>query len=166
MNNLPSLYSISGQLAEILATLEENGGELTPELEQALTITQDQFTAKAVDYGQAIITLRSMAAAARAEKERLAALQKFYENAEKRLCGALSSAMDVFGQPKVETGTIRLSLRRTTATEIDDLDKLPREYKTVKVEEVADKTAVKKAIQGGVEVPGAHLVENISLQIK
>ena len=163
---MPSLYSISGQMAGILAALEDNGGELTPEIEQALAITEDQFTAKAVDYGQAIMTLRAMATAARAEKDRLASLQKFYENAEKRLCGALSSAMDVFGQPKVETPTMRLFLRRTTATEIDDAETVPDTYKTVKVETVIDKTAVKKAIQGGVEVPGAHLVENVSLQIK
>jgi hypothetical protein len=34
------------------------------------------------------------------------------------------------------------------------------------VEVVADKTAIKKAIQQGEDVPGAHLVENVSLQIK
>ena len=93
-------------------------------------------------------------------------LQKFYENAQKRLTDALSTAMQVFGQDKVENATMRLSLRHTTATEVDDLDQLPAEYKTTKVEVVADKTAIKKAIQSGEAVPGAHLVENVSLQIK
>jgi hypothetical protein len=74
--------------------------------------------------------------------------------------------MQVFGQEKVENGTLRLSLRRTTATEVDDLDQVPQFFKTTKVETVADKTAIKKAIQDGIEVPGAHLVENVSLQIK
>ena len=142
-----------------------NGGEVTPELEQAMTITEDQFTAKSVDYGQAIITLRSMEAA-NDEKERLANLQKFYENAEKWLSGALLNAMELFGKPKVETPTMRLTARHTAATVIDDLDMVPKQYTTTKVEAVADKKAIKEAIMGGEDVPGARVVENVSLQIK
>ena len=164
--NAPTLYGITAEMNAILTLIEEGGGELTPELEQALTITEGQFAAKAEDYGKAILNLRAMAVAAKAEKDRLAALQKFYENAQKRLADALSSAMQVFGQEKVENGTLRLSLRRTTATEVDDIDQVPQFFKTTKVEVVADKTAIKKAIQEGEDVPGAHLVENVSLQIK
>lgn len=164
--NAPTLYGITAELNGILAQLEELGGEITPEIEQALAINEEQFVAKAEDYGHAILNLKGMAAAAKAEKERLAGLQKFYENAQKRLADALSTAMQVFGQDKVENATMRLSLRHTTATEVDDLDQLPAEYKTTKVEVVADKTAIKKAIQEGEDVPGAHLVENVSLQIK
>ena len=164
--NVPTLYGITDELNAILTQLEELGGEITPELEQALAITEGQFAAKAEDYGKAILNLRAMAVAAKAEKERLAALQKFYENAQKRLTDALSNAMQVFGHDKVENATMRLSLRHTTATEVDDLDQLPAEYKTTKVEVVADKTAIKKAIQRGEAVPGAHLVENVSIQIK
>ena len=164
--NAPTLYGITAELNNILAQLEETGGEITPEIEQALAINEEQFVAKAEDYGHAILNLKGMAAAAKAEKERLAALQRFYENAQKRLTDALSNAMQVFGRDKVENATLRLSLRHSTATEVDDLDQLPAEYKTTKVEVVADKTAIKKAIQQGEAVPGAHLVENVSLQIK
>lgn len=164
--NAPTLYGITADMQHILALIEEGGGELTPELDAALAITEEQFTAKAEDYGHAILNLRAMASAAKAEKDRLASLQKFYENAQKRLTDAISTAMQVFGQDKVENPTMRLSLRHTTATEVDDLDQVPQEYKTTKVEVVADKTAIKKAIQSGEAVPGAHLVENVSLQIK
>lgn len=164
--NAPTLYGITAELNGILAQLEELGGEITPELEQALAINEEQFVAKAEDYGHAILNLKGMATAAKAEKERLAGLQKFYENAQKRLTDALSTAMQVFGHEKVENATMRLSLRHSTATEVDDLDQLPAEFKTTKVEVVADKTAIKKAIQQGEDVPGAHLVENVSLQIK
>lgn len=164
--NAPTLYGITAEMNAILALIEEGGGELTPELEQALTITEGQFAAKAEDYGKAILNLRAMAVAAKAEKDRLANLQKFYENAQNRLADAISSAMQAFGHDKVENGTLRLSLRHTTATEVDDIDQVPQLYKTTKVETVADKTAIKKAIQSGEAVPGAHLVENVSLQIK
>ena len=164
--NAPTLYGITAELNAILTQLEELGGEITPELEQALSINEENFAAKSEDYGHAILNLKGMAAAAKAEKERLAALQKFYENTYNRLDNALKTAMVATGRDKVETPTMRLSLRRTTATEVDDLDALPMEYKTTKVEVVADKTAIKKAIQQGEDVPGAHLVENVSLQIK
>lgn len=164
--NAPTLYGITAELNAILTQLEELGGEITPELEQALAINEENFAAKSEDYGHAILNLKGMAAAAKAEKERLAALQKFYENTYNRLDNALKTAMVATGHDKVETPTMRLSLRRTTATEVDDLDAVPAEFKTTKVEVVADKTAIKKAIQSGEDVPGAHLVENVSLQIK
>ena len=164
--NVPTLYGITAELNAILTQLEELGGEITPELEQALAINEENFAAKSEDYGHAILNLKGMAAAAKAEKERLAALQKFYENTYNRLDNALKTAMVATGHDKVETPTMRLSLRHTTATEVDDIEQLPSEYKTTKVEVVADKTAIKKAIQQGEDVPGAHLVENVSLQIK
>lgn len=39
-------------------------------------------------------------------------------------------------------------------------------FKLTKVETVVDKTAVKKAIVAGEDVPGAHLNDNYNLQIK
>ena len=166
MNTMPSLYTISGDLLALLSAIEANEGEITPDIEQALAITEDQFAAKATDYGLAILNLEAMAKAAKAEKERLAGLQKFYENVSNRLRGALCGAMDVLDHPKVESPSVRLFLRHTTATEVDDVTKLPDEFVTTKIEDVPDKAAIKKALQEGRDVPGAHLVENVSLQIK
>lgn len=166
MSGLPALYTISGELLAILDQLEENGGELTPELEQALALTEERFTEKAVDYGLAIRNLDAMAAAAKAEKDRLAKLQKFYENAKKRLSVTLAGAMQAFDRPKVETPTVRIILRHTVATEVDDVDALPSRFKTTKIEMVADKTAIKNAITAGEEVQGAHLVDNFNIQVK
>lgn len=164
--NAPTLYSISGQLAQLLDAIEEGGGELTPEIDQALTITEGQFADKATDYGLAILNLDAMAAAAKSEKDRLAKLQKFYENTAKTLRARLSGAMQALDHPKVETPTLRLFLRHSVSTEIDDIDLVPKEFKTAKVEMVADKAAIKAALQDGQEVPGARLQENVSLQIK
>lgn len=166
MNTMPSLYTISGDLLALLSAIDANEGEITPDIEQALAITEDQFAAKATDYGLAILNLEAMAKAAKAEKERLAGLQKFYENVSNRLRSALCGAMDVLDHPKVESPSVRLFLRHTTATEVDDVTKLPDEFVTTKIEDVPDKAAIKKALQEGREVPGAHLVENVSLQIK
>lgn len=162
-----SLYSISDQLNSILSALEDNGGELTEELEQALAITQEQFATKAVDYGHAILNIEAMAAAAKAEKDRLAKLQKFYENTAKRLRDAISGVMQAFDQPKVETASMRLFLHTTQAVADDyDINAIPDRFKTTKIEVVPNKADIKKAILAGEDVPGAHLQENVSLQIK
>jgi hypothetical protein len=161
-----TLYSISAELINLLNVIEENGGEITPELEQALSISQSQLEEKAVDYGKAILNFENMAAAAKAEKDRLSTLQKFYENTAKRLKKSITDAMQHFDMKKVETPTMRLSMSHSTATEIDDLEAVPKEFKNVKIETTADRTAIKKAILAGESVPGAHLVENVSLQIK
>ena len=166
MTSLPSLYTISADLLALLDTLAENGGEITPEIEQSLAITEEQFVTKAEDYGHAILSLKAMAAAAKAEKDRLASLEKYYKNASERIQGALVNAMDVLDHPKVESPSMRLFLRRTKATEVDDVTLLPSDLKTVKVEEVPDKAAIKAAIMEGRDVPGARVVENVSLQIK
>lgn len=166
MNTMPTLYTISGDLLALLSAIEASEGEITPEIEQALAITEEQFTVKATDYGLAILNLEAMAKAAKEEKQRLAGLEKFYTNVSNRLRSALCNAMDVLDHPKVESPSVRLFLRRTTATEVDDIAKLPGEFVTTKIEDVPDKTAIKKAIQEGRKVPGAHLVENVSLQIK
>ena len=40
---MASIYNITTELEDIFLELEENGGELTPELEERLTITQDNL---------------------------------------------------------------------------------------------------------------------------
>ena len=166
MDNKLTLYRISEEMSAILNAIEENGGEITEEQEQALAISEEQFAEKAYDYGHVILNLDYTVEVIKNEIERLTRLKKSAENAQKRVKGALVNAMVQLDHPMVETPTMRLSLRRTTATEIDDVNLIPDNLKTTKVEVVADKTAIKKAIQQGEDVPGAHLVENVSLQIK
>lgn len=164
--NALTLYGISAEMTALLNAIEEQDGEITPEQEQALAITEEHFSEKAVDYGHVILNLDQTVEAIKKEIDRLTKLKRISENVQKRVKGSLVGAMVQLDHTTVETHTMRLSLRHSTATEVDDLDQLPAEFKTTKVEVVADKTAIKKAIQSGEAVPGAHLVENVSLQIK
>lgn len=166
MDNKLTLYRISEEMSAILNAIEENGGEITEEQEQALAISEEQFADKAYDYGHVILNLDYTVEVIKNEIERLTRLKKSAENAQKRVKSALVSAMVQLNHPTVETPTMRISLRHSTATEVTDIDSIPQEFKTTKVEVVADKTAIKKAIQSGEDVPGARLIENVSLQIK
>ena len=52
------------------------------------------------------------------------------------------------------------------STVIDDKKLIPDTFKTTKVTELVDKTAIKEAIKAGKDVPGAHLQASKSITIK
>lgn len=166
MNTNQSLYQISNELSAILQAIYLQDGEISADQETALAITEANFTAKTVDYGQAILHLEAMAAAAKAEAERVKKLQRIYENTARQLRSRVTAAMVALDHPKVETATLKLFTRQTTSTEVDDVNALPSEFKTIKVEETANKAAIKLALQAGAEIVGCRLVKSVSLQIK
>lgn len=158
-----TLYQISEEQRRLNAMLEETGGELTPELEEALAITEQNFVTKAENYGKAILHYKQMVAAAKAETDRIKAIQKTCENAIARMEERLRDAMILFDRPKVEMATLKLSLRKSERVVIDDENNLPADCIVVKTE--VSKTDVKRHLKAG-ETIGAHLEENQSLQIK
>ena len=158
-----TLYQISEDQRRLNAMLEETGGELTPELEEALAITEANFVSKAENYGKAILHYKQMVAAAKAETDRIKAIQKTCENAIARMEERLRDAMILFDKPKVEMATLKLSLRKSERVVIDDENNLPADCIVVKTE--VSKTEVKRHLKAG-EIIGAHLEENQSLQIK
>lgn len=158
-----TLYQISDEQRRINAMLEETGGELTPELEEALAINEANFVAKADGYGHAILHYKAIVAAIKAEKDRLDAIKKTAENAIARMEERLVAAMQQFDKAKIELDTMKLSLRKSERVVVDDENAVPADCKTIKVD--VSKTSLKAHIKAG-EACGAHLEENQSLQIK
>lgn len=162
MNN--SLYSISADFRTICDALEENGGELTPEIEEALTLVENNFLVKAENYIEAIALYQ---AKAEAVAERIAVFQrikKTAENIEKRMKERLLQAMMVMDKDTVEVGLRKLSIRSSQAVNITDEVRIPNQY--IKVETKVDKDALRRDLKAGLVVEGAELVTNKSLQIR
>ena len=101
--------------------------------------------------------------AVKAEKERLDGIKKYAENAVARMEERLVDAMQLFGKPKVELDTMKLSLRKSERVVVDDEAKVPADC--IKVTTTVNKADLKAHIKAG-EDCGAHLEENQSLQIK
>ena len=158
-----TLYQISDEQRRINAMLEETGGELTPEIEEALAVNEQNFVQKAENYGYAILHYKAIVAAVKAEKDRLDAIKKTAENAIARMEERLVAAMQQFERPKVEADTLKLSLRRSERVVVDDENAVPADCKTIKIE--VSKTELKRHLKAG-EDCGAHLEENHSLLIK
>ena len=176
-----TLYHISDEQRRLNAMLEENGGEVTPEIEEALAVNETNFVQKAESYGYAILHYKQIVAAVKAEKDRLDAIKKTAENAIARMEERIVAAMQQFDKPKVEADTLKLSLRRSECVIIDNEDTIPADCKTVEMNLKIDKNGVKRHIKALTFDPnkteeerrneiiktiGAHLEENQSLQIK
>ena len=161
-----SLYKIDRELMALLEAIAEQEGEITPEQDEQLAINRYELETKAVDYSMAILQLNAWVEMADKEAKRVTAIKNAYKKTSETLKQRITDAMERYDIKEVKDATIKVSLRKSVQTIIDDLDQVPKQYKTVKVETTPDKTAIKKAIQEGEIIEGAHLEEKNNLQIK
>ncbi len=94
------------------------------------------------------------------------AVARAKKNTAESIKNWLIARMQEKGESKFETKRIRATLRITTAnkTVITDGSLIPQEYLRTKIE--PDTTAIKAAIKAGETVPGAQLVDSVSLTVK
>ena len=120
-----NIYEISQALLDIYNELEENGGELTEELEQALTVTQADFKQKVRDYASVIKQVDLDIAGIDQEVKRLKAYKESKAKVKERLSKILANAIDMFGEHTkaggayVDLGDEKVSVRNTTKVEVD-----------------------------------------------
>lgn len=159
-----NLYEITREAQELAFLLESE--ELTPELEAALIINQDQLQAKAANYAKVIANIEADADAIDNEIKRLKDMKDSKQRAINRLRETLKNAMLTSQIDKIESPLFKLSLRRSEAVEVDLVEALPADFVFKKVTLSGNKVAIKEAIKRGESITGARIVENFSLQIK
>ena len=161
-----SLYNIVEEQRFTLAEIEDMAGELTPELEEQLVINAQQLESKSIAYLEVIKDREAYINNAKEEIKRLQAIVKVNDNLVNRLKDNLLLAVKTFGS--FEVGFVKFGTRKSTSVEVDleMVNQLPNEYKTIKVTESPNKAEIKKALQDGVEINGCELIENINLSIK
>jgi hypothetical protein len=161
-----SIYKIQNEFQLIIAEVINNEGEITPELETALTINKEQLQSKAVDYCYVIKQLDYDCEQIDNEIARLNKLKKVRANLVDRLKNTVSSAMQLFEVEKIETPLIKLSFRNSESVEITNESQLDACFIVTKTVTTPDKKAIKDAIKNGVLVCGATISYNKNLQIK
>lgn len=123
---MANIYQISQELLSIFDELEENGGELTPELEEQLNITQEEFRDKIKSYSNVVKMLENDIVDIKAEKARLNDLQKSKEKTIERLKKIMIDAVEMFGDTTksgskyLDYGTGKVSIRNTQVVEIEE----------------------------------------------
>lgn len=163
-----TLFTIGQEYLSIEEQLIENEGELTPELEQALTLNKEELSVKGQNYIAMIRKLESDAEIAQTEMKRIAQWAKVKQNAANRLKENLFNAMTAFGIDKIEMQFTTLSLRNNPPSVVLEIDEkqLPERF-IRKVESIsADKVKLKEALQAGEVIEGVRLEVKKSLSIK
>ena len=159
---MKNLFNIDAELYEVYSEIENNGGEMTPELEAALEITEAERMTKGEGYVYVIKQLKSQADLLKAEAKRLLEIAKQYENSGDKLADRLLQSVIAHGQ--IKTDFVTISTRKSKSVSITDESLLKAEYLRIKTE--PNKTAIKEALESGQEVAGALIVENYSLNIR
>ena len=160
-----SLYKINAEYMELFGRIEMAEGVLTPELEEELIIKKSELEVKSIAYVEVIKQRESFNDRIDDEIKRLQAMKKYNDTLVSRLKTNLLQAVSIFGN--YEAGFLKIGTRKSKQVVVDyDVNDLPKQYKTVKVTETADKVAIKKALESGETVYGCRLVENVNLQIK
>ena len=159
-----TLYEIKNEYLELINQVEELEGEITPEIEIKLNINQNELQNKAIAYHSVILSKDAFNMQIDNEIKRLQALKKRNNSLVDNLKDRLVGAIQMFGEFTVGTNTF--GLRKSERVEVEDVNQLPKEYKTIKVTEQANKTEIKKALKLGKEIENAYIVKQFNLKIK
>lgn len=123
---MSNIFELQQELLDLFDEVEQNCGELTPELEEKLTITQDEFLEKVEKYTCVIKDLNIDMAGIKEEQARLKALYDRKEKAVNRIKTIIIDAVNRFGAIKksgvryLDYGLGEVSVRKSDAVEIND----------------------------------------------
>lgn len=159
-----TLYDLTSEYHLICDALEENGGEITPDIEEMLAINAENFVTKADSYCEIIAKYLQMAENAKQRVETFQRIEKVAKNTATRMKERLAQAMEEYNLPKVEIGLRKLSFRTSKQVEITDESKIPNIY--IKVSTSVDKKALRDDLLNGAIVEGAELKTNKTIQIR
>ena len=121
-----NIFNIQTELLSIFAEIEDNEGELTPELEKQLEIVQGNFTTKVKSYTDAIKSLDNDLKAIKEEQDRLKQLADRKKKTIDKLKEIIINAIDMFGNVSdkgikfIDYGTGKVSIRKSEVVEINE----------------------------------------------
>lgn len=121
-----NIFDIEKNILSTMQEIEDNEGEITPEIEEKLQINNDEFKHKVECYVQLIRELEGDISIINEETKRLANRKKVKENTIKRLKKIIIYAIEQFGD-ETKTGTKfidyctgRISVRKSSSVEVND----------------------------------------------
>ena len=123
---MASIFNIQQDLYAIFNSIEENEGEITPELEEALTIKREEFSTKIQGYVAYIKQLELDNKGIKEEIARLKDLQKSKEKTIDNLKKIMAMAINAFGDTNksgtkfLDYGTGKVSIRKSDSIEVDE----------------------------------------------
>lgn len=121
-----NLFEISKDLQSIYAEIEDNGGEITPELEEQLSITEDEFKSKIDSYCGLIKSIKGEIETVKLEQKRLTEYKNRKEILLDKLSNIVAEAVSKYGTEtktgghNFDTGLNKVSVRNTKRCEVSE----------------------------------------------
>lgn len=164
---MPKFSDICDEISSMLSIPDE---DLTDEqraaMEEYLNDLAGQEADKVDAFGSFIRVESARAEACKKEAQRLANKAKTAEGRISYLKHLYLCTMQSNGLKKVQGSAYTLSIREADSVDVTDVAALPDMYIRRKESVEPDKTVLKEALKGGLEIPGATLVKTSSLQIR
>lgn len=165
-----NLYQIDFEISRLLSEgVDPDTGEISVEAWEALSALNMERGWKLENIALAVKNLRADAEAYKAEEAKFAGWRKSAERQAERLSDFISRELN--GKDFM-TDRVRVKFRKSSAVKVADeaeaMDFLRIGHQDcirVKPPEI-DKTAVKRLLGAGVEVPGVFVEPRLSMQIK
>ena len=168
-----TLYEIDANIIQLIETgfsmscVDEETGEIDEtRLATYLEALQLDRKTKIENIAMLVKDLEAQAVAIKEEEKKLKARREARERKAERLKEYIKSSMLLQGDQKFETARVSISFRKSKQVVVANPELLTDEYITIKTEQVANKTAIKQALEAGILVEGAMLEERKNLQIK
>jgi len=158
---MANLFEISQELFLIQTSIEDNGGEIPDFLLEQLEIAEQERDKKLQDYSFVVKSLKAQSELLREEAHRLLKKAQQYDKSVEVLKDRMLQNVIAFGP--VKTALVKIATTKSKAVEISDDSLIPDIYCRFKRE--PSKTDIRNAILDGQDIPGASIVENISLRI-
>lgn len=123
---MSNIFNISQDILNVYQELEENGGELTEELEAKLSVSEADFKSKVKSYTDVIKSVNADVKLIDEEIDRLKKIKESKNKAIARLEKVIIWAVDMFGEQTKSGGkyidytTGKVSIRNTEKVEVDD----------------------------------------------
>ena len=158
-----TLYELRTSYLQLERLLDEDPNA---DIEAALSMVDDSFEEKVENVIKIIRMYESYQEAIKVEEQRMKKRREDYQKKCERLTAYIESNMRAIGKEKVEGVLFTARIQKNPPkVVVRNLDHIPFHF-FKHPKPTLDKEAVKKAIQTGVDVPGASLEQEERLQIK
>lgn len=154
------LWEITDEYESVLMEIFANEGELTPDLEAKLDDLEGSFLEKVERVALKIRELEGDADKAKAEKDRLYAIEKSYRSSASSLKDYLMRQMGRTGQDRVLTPKARVRIQKNSQPSIQwtkEPEEIPEDYRRVTI--TPDLRVLKEDMKAGADAPEGFIVE-------
>lgn len=167
---MTTLAIYTDEYAAIQAAVQRAEGELTPEMEQALSLAHGNLSNKVQAYHHVMLEKRALIAAAEKDKKRLEKFIRLEKAKVARMQLMVEHAARTMGKQKegayvLKVGTLRLRATPSKQVVIHDLGLIPAEFLRYPKPEPR-KDLIKAKLATGAAVPGASLETNYNPSIR